>query len=94
MVVRIRWNNSSVRPGPRVRNFALAISSLLTPAAVLGFTITVWSLGAGLHWTGAFFVSSGLFAHWQTWLIGSAALILVATLLNRYAAASRKDYSH
>ncbi len=93
MVVRIRWNNYSVRPGPRLRKFALAIASLLTPAALLAFTITFWSLGAGLHWTGAFFISSGPFAHWQTWLIASAALLLIAGLLNRYAG-SRENYLH
>ena len=94
MVVRIRWdNNASSRRGAGLRKIALAVASLLTPAALLAFTITLWSLAADMRWTGAFFISSGFFAHWQTWLVASAALSLLAVLLNRYAA-SRENYSH
>ncbi|MBV8808133.1 MAG: hypothetical protein JO033_05615 [Acidobacteriaceae bacterium] len=75
-----------------MRNFAMAVAALLTPAALLGFTITIWSLGAGQHWTAAFFISSGPFAHWQTWLVASLALFVLAVILNRFAA-SREHYS-
>ncbi len=92
MVVRIRWDNGSAHGSPTIRQFAMAVASLLTPAALLAFTITVWSLGAGQHWAAAFFITSGPFAHWQTWLLASVALFVLVVLLNRYAA-SREHYS-
>ena len=56
-------------------NAALALASLLAPAAVIAFTLTLWSLGAELHLTTTkFFVTKGLLSHWQMWLYRRAAL--------------------
>ena len=41
---------------------------LLKPVALVAYVLSVWRLGADLHWTDAFFISSGLFSHWQVWL--------------------------
>jgi hypothetical protein len=92
MVVRIRWSKHPVQEIPRLQNAALAIASLLAPSALMAFTIGVWSLAANLHWTGDFFVSSGLFSHWESWLSAAALMVLFAWLLNRYAGGD-EDYS-
>lgn len=91
MVVRIRWNKYRIEELPRLRNAALAVASLLAPSALMAFTIAIWNLGANLHWTGDFFVSSGLFSHWESWLFVAALMLLFAWLLNRYAGIN-EDY--
>jgi hypothetical protein len=85
MLVRIRWNSHPIAEMPRLQSAALAIASLLAPSALLAFTIGIWSLAANLRWTGDFFVSRGLFSHWETWLFTAGLMVLFALLLNRYA---------
>ena len=84
MLVRVVWNKRQNNAEPAYR-FALACAGLLTPLSVIAFTITFWSMAANLHWTSTFFVSAGLFSHWQVWLITAAALLLASRLLNSYA---------
>jgi hypothetical protein len=91
MVVRIRWNKYRVEETPQLRNAALAIASLLAPSALMAFTIAIWNLAANLHWTGDFFISSGLFSHWESWLIVAALMLVFSWLLNRYAGIN-EDY--
>ena len=43
-----------------------------------------WRIGADLNWTQEFFISSGLFSHWQVWLGVGALLYFCASRLNRY----------
>lgn len=86
MVVRIRWYKYGAQEISRLKNAALAVASLLAPLALMAFTIALWGLAANLHWVGNFFVSSGLFAHWESWLLVAAVMVLFAWLLNRYAA--------
>jgi hypothetical protein len=57
-----------------VRNLALA-------AGVLG----VWRLGCDLGWTQDFFISAGVWSHWQTWLALAAALNAAANFTLRAA---------
>jgi len=93
MLVHIVWNkrrlgapnNRDSLPTPQFQAIAFAIAALLAPAAVIAFTISFWSLAADLHWTSTFFVSTGLFSHWQVWLISAATLLVASRLLNRYA---------
>ena len=86
MVVRISWTRrDSGQASPQLQNAALAVASLLAPAALIAFTLTLWSLGAELHFTARFFVVKGLLSHWQVWLAGAAGLSFCAWLLNRYA---------
>jgi hypothetical protein len=86
MVVRIRFSS-----GARVRNkrrknqhVALAMASLLTPAAVMACVLTFWRLAADLNFTGQFPITDGLFSHWQVWVTVAAGLQFSAILLNRY----------
>jgi hypothetical protein len=87
MLVRIR-TRSPRAPGAPVfahHNAALAMASLLTPFALLSFTIALWSIAADVRLTASFFVATGLLSHWQVWLVCSAALLLLARLLKAYA---------
>jgi len=66
------------------RNIALALGSLLTPAAVMASVLGLWRLAADMKWTAEFGISSGLFSHWQVWLACAVALQAAASALNRY----------
>jgi len=88
MLVRIRFSVQRREHAPRLRNEALAVAALLTPSALLAFTIFFWNISSDLRWTTNFFVASGPFSHWQFWLAAAAALLLLARLLNRYAQAN------
>ncbi len=84
MLVRIRLKSSkNAAPGfPKVMQ---ALAALLSPSAVIAFTIAGWAIAAEFRWTTGFFISTGLFSHWQVWLFAAAVLLLFARLLNRYA---------
>jgi hypothetical protein len=86
MLVRIR-----LRAGPRVQrklhknqHVALALSSLLTPAALMACALGAWRIAADLNITRQFAIPSGFFSHWQVWLGSAAVLELIAVALNRY----------
>ncbi len=93
MVVRIRWKQPSLGIWRRAEtsgsemqeHAALLLAALLVPSALLAFTMAFWSIASDLHWTGDFFLSSGLFSHWQVWLCTAAVLLLVSRLLDRFA---------
>ncbi len=87
MVLRIRFG---ARPkvgkkARRNRRLALAIASLLTPAAALTFVLALWRIAADLNWAGSFAITTGFFSHWQVWLAAAALLQFCAHILNRYA---------
>src|ERR1700677_13186 len=86
MVVRIRFTSGArVRQKPRKnQHIALAMASLLTPAAVMACALAFWRLAADLNATGQFPIPNGLFSHWQVWLTLAASLQFCATQLNRY----------
>ena len=85
MVVRIRWNSRTEEgEAARLQNVALAMASLLTPAALVAFTMALWSIAADLRWTGDFFISTGLLSHWEIWLAIAGVLLFSARLLDRY----------
>jgi hypothetical protein len=86
MLLRIR-----LRKGPQVkqkrrpgRRSALALSALLTPAALMAFALSIWRFGADMNWTGRFAISDGLFSHWQVWGAMGIVLQAGAMALNRY----------
>jgi hypothetical protein len=86
MLVRIR-----LRSGPRVQptgrknqHAALALASLLTPAAVMADVLAGWRIAADLNIARQFPITEGFYSHWQVWVPAAAALHLVAILLNRY----------
>src|SRR5258708_13211312 len=86
MRVRIRLSQ-----GPRIQSkkrknqhVALALASLLTPAAVTACVMAFWRLTADFNATGAFPITSGLFSHWQVWLPGASPLQNASLLRNPY----------
>lgn len=85
MLVRIRVNQSPGGGKTRLRKLALALAALLTPAALVAFTVCFWSIAASFQLTSVFFISHGVFSHWQAWLLTAALLLCVARLLNRWA---------
>ena len=86
MLVRIHLGfGTKVRHKRRKnRHIALALASLLTPAAVMACVLAFWRLAADLNATGQFPITDGLFSHWQVWLTAAAVLQFCALLLNRY----------
>jgi len=86
MVVRIRLSSGTRVRQKRRKNqhIALAMASLLTPAAVMALALACWRLAADLNATGQFPIPNGLFSHWQVWLTLAGSLQFCATLLNRY----------
>lgn len=85
MLVRVRWDKPQKRALPSKPGVALACASLLVPSALVAFTISLWAFAAELHLTANFFVSGGLFSHWQAWLLAAAVLAFAAHLLKRQA---------
>ena len=86
MVVRLRF-----RPGPRVsrrqgknRHLALALATLLWPAALAAYVLGFWRLAADLGLAGGFGIAEGVFSHWQVWIALAGLLNVAAILLNRY----------
>ncbi len=86
MVVRIRLGSGTkVRQRRRKnRHIALALASLLTPAAVMACVLACWRLAADINATGQFPITEGLFSHWQVWIACATVLQFCALLLNRY----------
>jgi hypothetical protein len=86
MVVRFRFERGRQvqRRKGKNRRLALALSALLTPAAVMASALGLWRLAADMKWTGEFGIASGLFSHWQVWLVFAALLQYIAWALNRY----------
>jgi hypothetical protein len=86
MVVRIRFGRG--RPvlltKRKNRKLALALSALMTPAAVMASVLGLWRLTADLKLTGEFGISTGLFSHWQVWMVFAGLLQGGAWALNRY----------
>jgi hypothetical protein len=98
MLVRIQWSRrtGTIRPGMRLRSLnsvgeirletvALITAVLLTPSALVAFTMGLWIITSDLKWTREFFLPHGLFSHWQVWICTAGVLLLVARLLDRYA---------
>ena len=86
MVVRIRF-----RRGPRIgrkrhanKRLALVVAALLPPLALASGALGVWRIAADLKLAGSFAISSGLFSHWQVWMVASAVLAVCSHALNRY----------
>lgn len=89
MLVRIRF-----REGPKLKrkrrknqHVALALSALLTPAALMACALGLWRIAADLNLSRQFAIPTGFFSHWQVWIGLAAVLELVAIILNRYGKA-------
>lgn len=89
MLVRIRF-----RQGPKLKrklrknqHVALALSALLTPAALMACALGFWRIASDLNLSRQFAIPSGFFSHWHVWLGAAAFLELTAIVLNRYGRA-------
>ncbi len=80
MLVKIRLRSSrSVQPRSRKnQHAALALASLLIPAAVMAYVLAGWRVAADLNMTGQFPITEGLFSHWQVWGAGAAVVNMIA----------------
>jgi hypothetical protein len=87
MVVRIKlsYGDALRRTAVANRHAALIASALMTPLAVMAWALGCWRLAADLGWTGEFAIASGIFSHWQVWIVVGIALQLAAFYLHRYA---------
>jgi hypothetical protein len=83
MVVRIRY--ARLRPPDffNWRHVAVTLAALLTPCALIAFTMAFWVIASEMRWTGEFFISGGLLSRWQVWLAASGVLLVLARLLDR-----------
>jgi hypothetical protein len=68
---------------------ALAAGLLLTPLALAAFTVSFWGFAAEFQWAGSFFITSGLFSHWQVWMLASGVFLLLSRLLSSYGSRER-----
>jgi len=86
MRVRIRFSRGTqvLQQGRKNQHVALALASLLTPAAVMACALAFWRLSADFKVTNQFPITVGLFSHWQVWVSVAAVLQLFAVVLNRY----------
>lgn len=80
-----RESRSTNIQSSRQRRAVLLLAALLAPSALVAFTMAFWIIAADLRWTGEFFLTSGLFSHWQVWLCTAAVLLLLSRLLDRVA---------
>jgi hypothetical protein len=75
----------------RLETLALMFAALLTPSALVAFTMGLWIITSDLKWTREFFVSQGLLSHWQVWICTAAVLLLLARVLDRFGAVEQKS---
>jgi len=90
MVVRIRLKTGKrIRPerarrrSGRNRSLAAACGSLLIPAALMAYVLGFWRLLSDMGMAGEFAIT-GLFSHWQIWIVAAVALQIASYTLNRY----------
>ena len=84
---------SRARPASGVKTLgqlANVLVALLTPAAVLAFSMSVWRVCMDLGWAGAFLIADGFFSHWQVWLALSIALKTLSSALIAWGARTAK----
>lgn len=85
MILRIRLPRGRPieRKDGKNRHVALAFGALLTPLALMAYVLGFWRLASDMGFAGAFGIT-GLFSHWQVWVMLGALLQLTGSVLNRY----------
>jgi hypothetical protein len=63
---------------------ALALAAVFAPSALAAFTMCFWSFAAELQLVREFYVTSGIFSHWQIWFFTALILLVSAKLLASY----------
>ncbi len=85
MIVRIRLKRGRLvhrKPGKN-RHLAAASAGLLVPASLMAYVLGCWRLASDMGMAGEFGIT-GLFSHWQVWMVLGAALTITSSVLNRY----------
>jgi len=72
------------------RTAANLVVALSTPVALVALVLALWRLTADLGWTDAFFISDGLFSHWQVWIVLAAFLKIGVSALATKAGVNGK----
>ena len=85
------WNQVQPRLQPALERTAETsqeavrlMAAFLTPAAVIAGVLGAWRLSSDLGWTGEFFITSGLFSHWQVWFALAGGLPFAAASIRRH----------
>jgi hypothetical protein len=85
MVVRLmlkRGRPLRRKPGNN-RQVALGLAALLTPLALMAYVLGFWRLASDIGVAGEFGIT-GVFSHWQIWILIAALLHLSGYVLNHY----------
>ncbi len=85
MIARVRFRRGRTiqRKAGKNRHVALALGALLIPAALMAYVLGFWRLASDLGVAGEFGIT-GLFSHWQIWIVMAVLLHVAASVLNRY----------
>ena len=83
--IRLRTNTSMVDLQSQA---ALALAAVFAPLALVAFTMCFWSFAAELQLVGAFYVTSGIFSHWQMWFFAALILLVSTKVLANYGSAN------
>jgi len=85
MIVRLKLGAGKrvERRRGKNRQAASVLGALLVPVALMGYAMGVWRVASDIGIAQAFAIS-GLFSHWQVWMVLSAGVHLVGYALTRY----------
>jgi len=81
--IRLKRGRRIQRRHGKNRHVALAFGALLIPAALMAYVLGLWRLAADIGVAGAFGIT-GLFSHWQIWIVAGVVLQVVSAAFNRY----------
>jgi hypothetical protein len=80
---RFRQGRPVQRRRGKNRKLAAAVAALLVPIALMAYVLGLWRVASDLG-LAAEFAITGLFSHWQIWIIVALTLSAAASGLNRY----------
>ncbi len=80
---RFRQGHPVQRRRGKNRKLAAAVAALLVPMALMAYVLGLWRVASDLG-LAAEFAITGLFSHWQIWIIVGLTLSAAASGLNRY----------
>lgn len=85
MIARIRLNRGRPiqRRRGKNRHVALAVGALLVPLALMAYVLGLWKVASDMG-VAAAFPMTGLFSHWQVWIVVGVLLHLAAASFSRY----------
>jgi hypothetical protein len=61
----------------------LGLAGLLTLFSVSCFAMSAWKVLWDMGWAGRFFISQGVFSHWQVWITAAVLAQLLSFRLSR-----------